>query len=251
MLLFEVHENWNSWRSECKLDGVCEGEVNSNDMTEVDVVEMWLGEGQNSVDGAEGAGDVEPPCGELNLVLWVVEFDSVLVNELSEEVTGDLEVLGEARWSELLWPKLSADLLELLGDEVENFLPCDLVGGVLHDVRDESVLASKIGSEVCNDVIDGSMLVMLLEKSLKPETELEEVGSHHTSLVRQWLTGIWILTVLVGLSAESVESGYSNGSKTLKVGVRSFFGEITNEKVLKVVVEVKVVETILLGLDVA
>ena len=92
---------------------------------------------------------------------------------------------------------------------------------------------------------------MLLEKSLKPETELEEISSHHTSLVGQWLAGIWILTVLVGLSAEGVESGHSNGSETLKVGVRSFFRVITNEKVLKAPVEVRVVEIILLGLDVA
>ena len=101
------------------------------------------------------------------MVLWVVELDSVLVDELTNEVTGDLEVLGEALWSDLLWPELSADLLELVGDEVEDFLPSDLVGSVLKDVGDESVLASEIRSEVADDVLDGVVFDVLLEESLK------------------------------------------------------------------------------------
>ena len=218
-ILIEVHENWDGWGSEGKLDGVGEGEVDSDDVAEVDVVEMWLSEGENSVDGAEGAGDVESPGGELHLVLWVVELDSVLVDELSNEVTGDLEVLGEARWSELLWPELSADLLELFGDEVEDFLPSDLVGGVLHDVGDESVLASEIGSEVRDHVVDGSVLVMLLEESLKSETELEEVSSQHTGLVGQWFASIWLITVLISFSAESIESGDSNTTEVLEISI--------------------------------
>ena len=218
----EVHEDWWSWGSESKLDGVGEGEVDSDDVAEVDVVEMWLSLGEDSVDGAEGAGDVESPGREFDLVLGVVELDSVLVDELAEEVAGDLEVLGEALWSDLLWPEFSADLLELLGDEVEDLLPSGLVGGVLHDVGDESVLASEISSEVGNDVVDGLMLVVLLEESLKSKTELEEVGSHHTSLIGEWLTGVWFWAVLILLSAESVESGDFNSSEVLKI----FFDEV-------------------------
>lgn len=42
-IFVEVHEDWSSWGSERKLDGVGEGEVDSDEMAEVDVVEVWLG----------------------------------------------------------------------------------------------------------------------------------------------------------------------------------------------------------------
>ena len=219
VVLFKVHENWYSWGGESKFHTSEESEMDSDEMSEVDVVDMWLSKGEDSVDSAEGRGDIKSPGSELNLVLWVVELDSVLVDELSNEVTGDLEVLGEACWSELLWPELSADLLELFGDEVEDFLPSDLVGGVLHDVGDESVLASEIGSEVRNHVVDGSVLVMLLEESLKSETELEEVSSQHTGLVGQWFASIWLIAVLISLSAESIESGDSNTTEVLEISI--------------------------------
>lgn len=51
------------------------------------------------------------------------------------------------------------------------------------------------------------MLVMLLEKSLKAETELEEVGSEDTGLVRESLAGVWVGASFLWLSAEGVESG--------------------------------------------
>jgi hypothetical protein len=216
-ILLEVHENWSSWGSEGKLDGVGEGEVDSDDVTEVDVVEMGLSQGEDSVDGAEGAGDVESPGGELHLVLWIVELDSVLVDELTEEITGDLEVLGEALWSNLLWPELSTDLLELFSDKIQDLLPSGLVGGVLHDVRDESVLSSKVSSHVGDDVVDGGMLIVLLEKGLEAKTELEEVGSHHTSLIGKVFAGVWVFAVLVYLSAEHVESGRFDSGEVLEV----------------------------------
>ena len=123
-------------------------------MAEVDVVDMWLSLGEDSADSAEGGGDVKSEGGELNLVLWVVELDSVLIDELTEEVTSDLEVLGKTIWSDLLWPELSSNLLELFGKEIEDLFPSDLVGGVLDNTRDESVLSSKISSEVADDVLD-------------------------------------------------------------------------------------------------
>ena len=107
--------------------------MDSDEMAEVGVVEMWLSEGENSVDSAEGGGDVKSEGGELNLILWVVELDSMFINELTEKVTSDLEVLGETLWSDLLWPKLSTNLLELLGEEIEDLFPSDLVGCVLYN----------------------------------------------------------------------------------------------------------------------
>ena len=211
VILLKVHEDWYGWGSESKLHTSEESEMDSDEMSEVDVVHMGLSQGEDSVDSAEGRGDIKSPCSELNLVLWVVELDSMLVDELTEEVTSDLEVLGETLWSNLLWPKLSTDLLELFGEEVEDLFPSDLVGCVLHNTRDKSIFASKIGSEVANDVRDRCMLVMLLEKSLKSETELEEVGSEDTSLVRHWLASIWVGASFFWLSAEGVESGDLDG----------------------------------------
>ena len=211
VVLFKVHENWYSWGGKSKFHTSEESEMDSDEMSEVDVVDMWLSKGEDSVDSAEGGGDIKSPGGEFNLVLWVVELDSVFIDELAEEVTSDLEVLGETLWSDLLWPKLSTDLLELLGEEVEDLFPSDLVGCVLHNTGNKSIFASKIGSEVANDVVDGSMLVMLLEKSLKSETELEEVGSEDTSLVRHWLASIWVGASFFWLSAKGVESGDLDG----------------------------------------
>ena len=211
VVLFKVHENWYSWGGKSKFHTSEESEMDSDEMSEVDVVDMWLSKGEDSVDSAEGGGDVKSPGSEFNLVLWVVELDSVFIDELAEEVTSDLEVLGETFWSDLLWPKLSTDLLELLGDEVEDLFPSDLVGGVLHNTGDKSVFSSKIGSEVANDVRDGIMLVMLLEKSLKSETELEEVGSEDTGLVGHCFASIWVRASFLWLSAEGVESSDLDG----------------------------------------
>ena len=218
--ILEVHKNWDSWGGESELEGAGEGEVDSDEVTEVHVVEVWLGHGKDSVDGTEGGGDIESPGGESNLVLWIVELDSVLVDELTEEITGDLEVLGEALWSNLLWPELSTDLLELFSDKIQDLLPSGLVGGVLHDVRDESVLSSKVSSHVGDDVVDGGMLIVLLEKGLEAKTELEEVGSHHTSLIGKVFTGVWVFAVLVYLSAEHVESGRFDSGEVLEVNWR-------------------------------
>ena len=193
--------------------------MDSDEMSEVDVVDMWLSLGEDSADSAEGGGDVKSEGGELNLVLWVVELDSVLIDELTEKVTSDLEVLGETLWSDLLWPKLSTNLLELFSDKIQDLLPSGLVGGVLHDVRDESVLASKVSSHVGDDVVDGGMLVVLLEKGLKAKTELEEVGSHHTSLIGKVFAGVWVFAVLVYLSAEHVESGLFDRAEVLEVEI--------------------------------
>ena len=154
IFLLEVHEDWWSWGGKSKLHTSEESEVDSDKMAEVDVVDMWLSLGEDSADSAEGGGDVKSEGGELNLVLWVVELDSVLIDELTEEVTSDLEVLGKTIWSDLLWPELSSNLLELFGKEIEDLFPSDLVGGVLDNTRDESVLSSKISSEVADDVLD-------------------------------------------------------------------------------------------------
>ena len=211
VILLKVHEDWYGWGSESKLHTSEESEMDSDEMSEIDVVHMGLSQGEDSVDSAEGRGDIKSPGSELNLVLWVVELDSMLVDELTEEVTSDLEVLGETLWSDLLWPKLSTDLLELFGEEVEDLFPSDLVGGVLHNTGNQSVFASKIGSEVANDVRDRCMLVMLLEKSLKSETELEEVGSEDTGLVGQWFASIGVRASFLSFSAEGVESSNLDG----------------------------------------
>ena len=51
------------------------------------------------------------------------------------------------------------------------------------------------------------MAVVLFEKSLKSKTELEEVSSDNTSLVRELLFGVWVGASLISLSAEGVEVG--------------------------------------------
>jgi hypothetical protein len=63
------------------------------------------------------------------------------------------------------------------------------------------------------------VLVMLLEESLKSETELEEVSSQHTGLVGQWFASIWLIAVLISLSAESIESGDSNTTEVLEISL--------------------------------
>lgn len=224
----KVHEDWWSWGCESKIHTIVEGEMDSDEVTEVNVVEMWLSLGKNSADSAEGGGDISSESGELNLVLWVVELDSVLIDELTEEVTSDLEVLGEAIWSDLLWPKFSTNLFELFGKEIEDLFPSDLVGCVLNDTSNKSIFTSKISSEVRDDVLDRLMLVVLLEKSLKTNTELEEVSSDNTGLVRQSLVGVWLFASFLWLSAEGVVSGDFDSEVldfnfVLEVGQHSFF----------------------------
>ena len=54
VVLVKVHENWDSWGGKSKLHSSEESEMDSNEMSEVDVVDMWLSKGEDSVDSAEG-----------------------------------------------------------------------------------------------------------------------------------------------------------------------------------------------------
>ena len=116
--------------------------------------------------------------------MGIVELNLVLVNELPKDVSSNLKFICDSLGiKHIPWSKFSTNLIELITTKVENFFPGCLIGGILHNIGNQSKFTSQITSKLIHDPFGGTMLIVLFDKSLKAKTELMEVCFKHDSLI--------------------------------------------------------------------
>ena len=141
--------------------------------------------------------------------MGIVELNLVLVNELPKDVSSNLKIICDSVRINIRWSKFSTNLIELITTKVENFFPGCLIGGVLHNIGNQSKFTSQITSKLIHDPFCGTMLIVLFDKSLKAKTELMEVCFKHDSLIGSFFFSIWRFTFWFSRSTINAESSRS------------------------------------------
>ena len=109
--------------------------------------------------------------------MGIVELNLVLVDELSKDVSSNLKIICDSVGINIRWSKFSTNLIELITTKVENFFPGCLIGGVLHNIGNQSKFTPQITSKLIHDPFSGTMLIVLFDKSLKSKGQDRTYGS--------------------------------------------------------------------------
>ena len=160
-------------------------------MIKVGVSNRFLHGLQSVTNCNESGVDIGFPNFEFHLDVSVSEFHLVLINKLTEQITKFLILNSETIGIDLFWTELPADNVELISDFAEDWGPLDLVSGVPHDSRDESILRSHVIGKLTHSIIDRSVHFMALDEGLQAMSESGPLRDDHASLVGHWLRGVW------------------------------------------------------------